>query len=368
MAGIYVHLPFCQSRCIYCGFYSSTALTLRATYVDCLIREYHLRRSYLGDETVRTLYLGGGTPSIVTTNDLDRLISTIVADHPCLEEITIECNPDDVNAPFVEWLKDSPVNRISIGIQSFNDDLLRWMRRRHTATEAITAVQRIQSAGISNVSIDLIFGFRSQSLRDLDEDITAALSLNPTHLSAYCLTFEEDTPLYNMLERGDAEELDEETQREMYYHLVDRLTAAGYDHYEISNFARPGCESKHNSSYWHDTPYMGLGAAAHSYNRTSRQWNVDDINSYIHAIQHDVIPCECEQIDDITHYNDLVVTALRTAQGIDLTQTIPHKEHLLQASRDLISRGMMMIDSHHHLRLTREALILADAVITELII
>lgn len=360
MAGLYIHIPFCESRCIYCSFYSTTSLKLRDDYVDALCKEMELRPipSALGArESIRTIYLGGGTPSQLTGSQLIRLFEAIRKNYlpdgfqdglsngfqngssdgfqdessdgfhdelpneqkvlcPKME-ITMECNPDDVTEEFCETLQQLPINRVSMGAQTFSEHRLRFLHRRHNAAEVRTAIERLRRIGIRNISIDLMFGFPNETLTDWQSDIDAAIQLGVEHISAYSLMYEEGTALYRMLEQGKIEEIDEETSRQMYELLISRLTEAGYEHYEISNFARPGKRSRHNSSYWHEIPYIGIGAAAHSYKRRDkngendetgslsacspleaiRSWNVDDIREYISRINQGELPSESETLD-----------------------------------------------------------------------
>ena len=323
MAGLYIHIPFCESRCIYCGFYSTTSLKLRDDYVDALCREMQMRpsKAALGnDEPIETIYLGGGTPSQLNGSQLNQIFSAIRKNYTLTEniEITMECNPDDVTGDFCETLKQLPVNRISMGAQTFSNERLRFLHRRHNAREVDEAITRLRNIGIRNISIDLMFGFPEESLSQWVSDIRHAIQLDVEHISAYSLMYEEGTPLYRLLEQEKIREIDEETSRRMYETLIDLLTGAGYEHYEISNFARPGFRSRHNSSYWHEVPYIGIGAAAHSYNRKQRSWNIENIQTYIRSIGEGILPSESELLDITTRYNDLITTALRTSDGIDL--------------------------------------------------
>lgn len=374
MSGLYLHIPFCKSRCVYCGFYSTTQLAMRQRYVDALCREMELRQSEA--TTIDTVYLGGGTPSQLTAEQLQQLFSHI-ADCYRLNtrgadfEVTIEVNPDDVTDHFAELLAQLPVNRVSMGVQTFDDERLRFLRRRHTAAQALLAFRRLRRAGIANISIDLMYGFPQQTLADWLSDIEQAIALGAEHLSAYCLMVEEGTPLEKMLKdnvqcfRGVSSE---EVERQMYYALIDRLAAAGYEHYEISNFARRGYHSRHNSSYWHDVSYIGLGAAAHSYDRRARQWNVSDIRQYINAIEQGMVPSECECLDDDTRYNDRVTVALRTADGLDLGTLSPrHRHYCMQEARRFLDAGLLRM-SADHLVLTREGLFLSDMVMSGLML
>ena len=368
MAGLYVHIPFCKSRCVYCAFYSTTTSGMAEKYVSALCREMDLRTGYCSPEW-QTVYIGGGTPSTLPPDQLQRLFSRINCSHAT--EITIECNPDDVTPAFASLLASLPVNRVSMGAQTFDDSRLRFLRRRHGAADVSRAVDCLRAAGIDNISVDLIYGFPDETLDQWDADITAALSLNVEHLSAYCLSYEEGTPLHRLLTEGKVAESDDELTRCMYYHLIDRLSDAGYEHYEISNFARPGRRSRHNSSYWNSTPYMGIGAAAHSYDITSRQWNVSDLHIYIKEVEQGNLPFEREILDLTERYNDTVMLSLRTCDGLDLNEvksrfgTTLHS-YLLRQARQYEKSGLL-VHEHDRLRLSRNGLYVSDMVITDLL-
>lgn len=412
MAGIYIHIPFCKSRCIYCGFYSTTAFELRQRYVDAVCREMEIRgeklevrgeRIDLSAEKIDTIYLGGGTPSQLTFDQLHQLFIYInkvysLTTHlsPLTTEVTIEVNPDDVTVEFAAMLQQLPINRVSMGIQTFDDQRLRFLHRRHTARQAIEAVSILRTAGIRNLSIDLMYGFPGETLPDWQSDIDNALALNVEHLSAYCLMIEEGTPLHQLYRRYGGTEVrehenspdagsnlappdprtpappTEETERQMYYTLIDRLTAAGYEHYEISNFARPGFRSRHNSSYWNGTPYIGLGAAAHSFDGRSRSWNVADINAYVKSIEQGKRIFEEELLDDDTHYNDTITVALRTKEGIDLSLlTKKHRDYCMKNARRYIDDGLLELSivgdaESPTLHLTRRGLFVSDMVMSDL--
>ena len=425
MAGLYIHIPFCESRCIYCGFYSTTSLKLRDDYVDALCKEMELRPipSALGArESIETIYLGGGTPSQLTGSQLIRLFEAIRKNYlpdgfqdglsngfqdelpneqkvlcPKME-ITMECNPDDVTEEFCETLQQLPVNRVSMGAQTFSDHRLRFLHRRHNAAEVRTAIERLRRIGIRNISIDLMFGFPNETLTDWQSDIDAAIQLGVEHISAYSLMYEEGTALYRMLEQGKIEEIDEETSRQMYELLISRLTEAGYEHYEISNFAHPGKRSRHNSSYWHEIPYIGIGAAAHSYKRSDkngesvkngendetgslsacspleaiRSWNVDDIREYISRINQGELPSESETLDLNTRYNDLITTALRTSDGINIKKMEQEfgtelAKKMMQEAEKHMARGLMKI-TDGNLSLTHQGLYISDDVMSDFMI
>lgn len=371
MAGIYVHIPFCSSRCVYCGFYSTVGKdSLQNQYIAAVKKELAMRREYI-NERVRTIYIGGGTPSYINPDLLVGLSGKIQEvfgfDIGDIEEFTIECNPDDVTDDFVKTILKCGVNRVSLGVQSFSDSRLSFLKRRHTSSQAEAAIHLLRSHGISNISIDLIFGFPDELLADWHEDLRRAVNLNPNHISAYSLAYEEGTPLHRMLADGKIKENDEETCRSMYETLVDTLGKAGYEHYEISNFAKEGYRSIHNSSYWNNSIYLGLGAAAHSYDRTSRQWNVSNINDYINEIESGNIPAERETISPVTHYNDIITTALRTKEGIDLRSLEERfKFHLLSNARRHLANGNLCIESDR-LHFTRTGLYVSDYVMSDLV-
>ena len=373
--GIYIHIPFCKSRCIYCGFYSTTNKELKERYVDALIREIHMRKddfarlgTSLSPSSTSTVYFGGGTPSSLSVCDIERIVGALESTfNGTPSEVTLEMNPDDVTKDYIKAVRQMGINRISMGIQTFDDSRLQFIRRRHNASQAEKAVMTIREEGIHNVSIDLMFGFPNQTMDEWVTDIDKAIALHPTHISAYSLMYEEDTPLFRMLQKGEINLIDDETSLAMYTELINRLTANGYEHYEISNFAMPGYRSVHNSSYWHDTPYLGFGAAAHSYNKDTRSWNIPDLKKYIESIESGVLPSESEVIDADTHYNDLITTALRTREGLNLDD-LPQKyrEYALVNARKSISEHLLEA-TDSHIRLTREGFFVSDMVMSELI-
>ena len=380
MAGLYLHIPFCKSRCIYCGFYSTTRHELMADYVDALCREMQLRKASSEgvQEEVSTIYLGGGTPSQLTPALLQKLFLYIYNVYKVNKdaEVAIECNPDDVTDAFAAVLADLPVNRVSMGAQTFSDSRLHFLRRRHNARQVYDAVARLRQAGIANISIDLMFGFPDETLEEWETDLRRALALGVEHISAYSLMYEEGTPLYEWKSRMAIAE-DEELSRSMYETLIDRLNAAGFEHYEISNFARirpdgTSWRSIHNSSYWNGTPYTGLGAAAHSYDRLTRSWNVCDLRLYLERTKNGILPTEDREVlDATTRYNDLITTALRTRDGISLgafSRQFPpaFMDYLLENARQHLRQGRLSIDKER-LHLTRAGLFVSDDVMSDLI-
>lgn len=317
MAGLYVHIPFCESRCYYCDFYSSTFKGNREALLSAIQKELMDRKAYLKNEPVRTLYFGGGTPSQLTIEELDKLLQTIFRQYDCqIEELTLEANPEDLSKDYLTALKQLGVNRLSIGIQSFDDADLKRMNRRHTAQTAIDMVQLAQQVGFDNISIDLIYGLPDQTLEGWERNLQQAITLNVQHISAYSLTFEEGSLLTKMKARGEVKEVDEEVSLKMFQTLRKVLSAAGYLPYEISNFSRVGYESKHNSSYWNYVPYLGVGPSAHSFDGTSRRWNVANSRLYIQSLQEGNPYYEMEKLDESTRYNEYVMTSLRKSVGI----------------------------------------------------
>jgi len=374
MAGIYIHIPFCKSRCIYCGFYSTTLLDLRQKYVDAVCREIEMRCNTEDgkDKRIDTIYLGGGTPSQLTTEQLRQIFNAVYIYNKVSDdaEITIEVNPDDVTKDFVDGLSTLPVNRISMGAQTFNDKRLLFLHRRHNVSQVSEAVNRLRDIGISNINIDLMYGFYGETLNDWKQDISSALALNVEHISAYCLMIEEGTELWQRYYDGGKERniLPEETEREMYEMLITLLETAGYEHYEISNFAKPGYRSRHNSSYWDGTFYLGIGAAAHSYDGRTRSWNILDISRYIDAMSHGQRLFEYETIDDNTRYNDLITVALRTREGLDLQKLHPkYRDYAIKNARRFINDGLLHLTPSNHLAITRKGLFVSDMIMSELI-
>ena len=362
MAGLYIHIPFCRSRCIYCGFYSTTELELRQRYVEAICKEMNM---VCQKGAIKTIYLGGGTPSQLTISQLQQIFDAAYIYNKVenTAEVTIECNPDDVTKDFAEGLSHLPINRVSMGVQTFSDQRLRFLHRRHSSSQVFDAVERLRDSGIQNISIDLMYGFPKETLSEWEDDIEKALSLEAEHLSAYCLMIEEGTPLYRM----QTEPIEEELERLMYERLIDKLAAAGYEHYEISNFARLGFRSRHNSSYWDGTPYIGIGAAAHSYDIRSRSWNVADIRQYIEGIEQGKRIFEEELIDENTKYNDTITVALRTREGICLDHlSDKHRNYCLENAKRFIDDGLLHTNNHQ-LALTRKGLFVSDMIMSELI-
>ena len=371
MIGIYIHIPFCRSRCIYCGFYSTTSLELRQRYVETVVKEIGIRSQETG---VRSIYLGGGTPSQLTIPQLQQIFDAIFIYNKVEKdaEVTIEVNPDDVTETFAEGLATLPVNRVSMGAQTFDDVRLKFLHRRHTSSQVRKAVSLLRSAGISNISVDLMYGFPNETISDWGGDIDAAIALDVEHLSAYCLTIEEETELWRWLSQKKGNPSceilpDEELERAMYEMLIDKSEAAGFEHYEISNFAKPGFYSRHNSSYWDGTPYLGIGAAAHSYDGNTRSWNIADIHQYIEGMEDGKRIFESETLDADTRYNDMVTVALRTRDGLDLKRlSEDYRDYCLRNAQRFLDDGQLQVTQAQTLILTRKGLFVSDMIMSEL--
>ena len=373
MAGIYIHIPFCKQRCNYCAFYSSTLYNIKEQYVDALCKEITLRNNYAGEQRIDTIYLGGGTPSTLTVEQLQKICDTVYSTYTVAHdaEVTIECNPDDLTPEFLDALRPLPFNRISMGVQSFDDAQLKRLGRRHTADKARLAVANARAAGYDNISIDLMFALPGSTQASWLHDLDSAIALKPEHLSAYNLMYEEGTPLHRALLRGEFDELSEEENVEQFKMLIEKMKAAGYRHYEISNFALPGRESRHNSSYWNDTPYIGCGAAAHSYNGTSRQWNIADIKEYIKGIESGAPFFEVEHLTEEERYNDTILTRLRTADGLPLAWVEKKfcsklNSYMRRVADKEIALGNLK-EENGALSLTEKGIFISDAVIREFI-
>ena len=339
-----------------------------ARYVKAVCRELELRAGYLADAPVSTVYFGGGTPSRLTPQQLGQIISAIdsVIGLKNLQELTVECNPDDITPQFVTALRDFGVNRISMGVQTFNPELLSFLRRRHTATQALDAVRICRESGISNISIDLMYGLPGQTLDMFRDDLRTAISTGVQHISSYCLSYEENTPLLALRDQGKLIPADDDLCSQMFTLMCDTLRNGGYEHYEISNFCRPGFHSRHNSSYWDGTPYLGLGAGAHSYDGRSRQWNPSDLDAYMEGVENDSPVFEIEKLSDVDLYNEKIMLGLRTARGIDLS-ALSQKDRLslLESARKFLSDGSLSLDGDY-LRIPESDMFVSDTIISSL--
>lgn len=337
LAGIYIHIPFCKSRCKYCDFFSTTHLEKQAQYVQALLVEIQDRLSIPNTQyPISTIYIGGGTPSTLQVEHLRAIVEAIRREAKGeRQEITLEANPGDITQEKARAWREMGINRLSIGVQSFHDELLQLIGRRHNAEQARQAVAIAQAAGFDNISIDLMYALPSQTMQQWQHDVAQALQLNVQHISTYGLIYEEGTALTTLLDHGVVEAVDEETEMQMYDYLVEQLTANGYIHYEVSNFALPNCESKHNSSYWNDTPYIGLGAGAHSYNGQQRQWNISDLDTYIQQANTHQLQPQIERLTDEQRHIERIMLGLRTRHGVAANEIPMHK------AQGYINRGLL---------------------------
>jgi oxygen-independent coproporphyrinogen-3 oxidase len=373
MAGIYIHIPFCKVFCNYCDFYSITDISETESFVQAVMLETAMQKRYLDNETVETVYFGGGTPSLLTAGQTGQIISTIrnnfsVSEDP---EITVEVNPDDVYEGYFNELAGAGVNRVSLGVQSWNDKRLKYLGRRHDAGQSAKALQLAFREGIVNVSADLIYGIPGMTTGDLKHDLEETFAFPVTHLSAYHLTIEEGTRFGKMKKEKKLVEPDEETSNAMFTLLGNMCREKGFIHYEISNFALDGYISRHNSAYWKQIPYLGLGPSAHSFNRTSRQWNISDAKKYIRSINSGKVPFEREDLDKLTIFNEYVMTSLRTMWGIDLGHVEAYydkelHDYLVNLSGKYIRYGLMHREKNT-LVLTDQGRMISDNIIAELL-
>ena len=365
---IYIHVPFCQKRCIYCDFYSTTyGAEWKRSYVDTLKCEMQLRREEIDAARVPSLYIGGGTPSQLPSTLLQEVFLAIQENFTLAKdaEVTIEANPDDVTPEWLAALSQTPVNRISMGVQTFSDSLLCFLNRRHTSHQAIEAVQRCQDAGYSNISLDLIYGLPGQTFEDWCRDVKLLLSLDVPHLSAYALSYEEDTALSKMLQDGKVDEASDELSWQMYEYLMNETAAAGMEHYEISNFAKPGMHSRHNSSYWDGSPYLGLGPGAHSYDGVCvRRSNDTSLKDYVCSTAD--VPHQKEVLTPEEQYDELVMTRLRTALGLSLSLLTPEqRSYCMEMAEPHIHSGNLVQDGLV-LRLSRKGIFISNSIISDL--
>lgn len=372
MAGIYMHVPFCVRRCLYCDFFSNTDSSYQEAYLRAVVRELELRRDYLAGEAVETVYFGGGTPSQLRAGDFRLLFDRLQAEYDwsACSEITLEANPDDLTPAYLDSLDGLPFNRVSMGIQSFNDDDLRFLNRRHTAAQSVEAVERCRER-FGNISIDLMYGLPGQTLYDWEKNLEAAVALGVNHISAYHLIYEEGTALHALKEAGKVVPVAEETSVAMFARLIDVLTAAGFVHYEISNFGKPGYFSRHNSSYWTGCKYLGIGPSAHSFDGGSRQWNVSSLPAYIKGMETGVPEVTVEGLDSNARYNEFVITGLRTMWGISLFTLEERFGSRLHAyccrqAEKYLNEGLLQREGDR-LKLTRAGIFVSDGIMSDLL-
>lgn len=372
MAGIYIHIPFCRKKCIYCDFYSVGIRGLEDAYIDAVIAECRLRKDELHGNEVKTVYIGGGTPSLLSPELVKKLKNGIgdIVNLTSVEEFTIEVNPDDVTPQYISEVKATGINRVSMGVQSFVDTELQTINRRHDASQALAAIKAIKEAGIGNISIDLIYGLPGQTLESWKLSLDVALKQNVPHISCYNLSYEEGTRLYRMRDEGKISECNDELCVEMYRLMSNTLRSAGYEHYEVSNFALPGMYSRHNSSYWTGDVYLGLGASAHSFDGFERSYNIAEVRRYIADICQGNLVCEREKITLDERYDEYVMIHLRTSKGIDvsLVDSLFGKKYAMHFKKEAVRHvdANLLLENNGIYSLTEDGVMLSDMIIRDL--
>ena len=371
MAGIYIHIPFCKKLCHYCDFYHIVSTADMDAFYEAIIREASIMKDYAGNEPVSTIYIGGGTPSVCTVKEIDSILNHLVKTFTIEEtsEITIELNPDDVTFEYLNGLKNLGINRVSLGIQSWRDSDLKMLNRRHDSSIAASALKSVFRAGFENVTIDLIYGLPGMSLSDWASNLDISFSYDIKHLSAYHLTIEPGTVFGKMRDKHLLSEIEEEDSASQFNMLIEKSETAGFIHYEISNFGREGYFSRHNSNYWKQVPYIGLGPSAHSFNGYSRQWNVSNLKSYIKSVNDGTTHFEREVLDTRTCFNEYIMTSLRTMWGIDLEyleRTFEKEgyDYVVNLSTKFKDYGLMKQDKKN-LVLTNQGKMISDNIISE---
>jgi oxygen-independent coproporphyrinogen-3 oxidase len=371
MAGIYLHIPFCKSRCYYCDFYSNTDESLIDTFVENLCEEAKIRKDEVC-ENIKTIYFGGGTPSRLQQKHFEQIFDTLFDAYSIDSdaEITLEVNPDDLAPDYIRMLSALPFNRLSIGIQSFDDRELKFLNRRHSAQQATEVVKNAQQIGFENISIDLIYGIPNQTLEVWRKNLQQTIDLNIQHISAYHLIYEEDTKIYSLLQAGKINPVNEQTSTEMFSELINKLTTNGFLHYEIANFALPNRFSRHNSSYWRGESYIGLGPAAHSFVGDNRSKNISSLAQYLEAVELKTLNRTFEKLSLAEQYNEFILTGLRTMWGVDLQKlrnTFGEKFYTfcMKNAQKHINRHLLEIENDT-LKLSREGIFISDGIMSDL--
>ncbi|MFL5771731.1 MAG: radical SAM family heme chaperone HemW [Flavisolibacter sp.] len=372
MAGIYLHIPFCKQACTYCNFHFSTSLQYKDELVNAIIKEAGTEKNYLSNEQVQTIYFGGGTPSLLTNSDCEKIMNAIYREFPVSTDVecTIEANPDDIHAEKLTGWRNAGINRLSIGVQSFQDEELRWMNRAHNAEQSVQCIHLSHQYGFNNLSVDLIYG--SPLLTDLQwkENVEKAVSFHIPHLSCYALTVEEKTPLYKNIQNRSVMDINTDRQANQFLMLMQLMRENGYEHYEVSNFAKPGFRSRHNSSYWKGEKYLGLGPSAHSYNGIERRWNVSNNQVYIKSVFNNEIQREAETLTPDQALNEYIMISLRTTEGLDLSRLeqkwgADKRKSTESVLKNYVSRGLIM-SNREKVQLTDEGMLMADGIASAL--
>lgn len=372
---IYIHIPFCKQKCSYCNFHFSTSLNFKDEMLDAMKKEIFLRKDELENKNIQSLYFGGGTPSVLSADEIKALIDEVLKYFSFNNdiEITLEANPDDLNNTFLKELSKSPVNRLSIGTQSFFDEDLKLMNRAHNASEAEGSIKRAQDFGFENLSIDLIYGSPTSNLEIWKENLNKTITLEIPHISSYALTVEPKTALENWIAKGKVVNPKEEEQNREFYYMIDFLKDHGFDHYEVSNFAKPGFHSRHNSAYWKYQEYLGIGPSAHSYNGTDiRSWNVANNQQYIKKLNSNILAKETEILSQQDQFNEMIMIGLRTIWGVDL-ESLNQKfsnsilDHFNKEIKNKLEEGILKIENNH-LKIPEKHWFMADGIASDLFI
>ncbi len=374
MAGIYLHIPFCRQACHYCDFHFSTVLKNKTELLSAMHKELRMRKEYLQGEKIKTIYFGGGTPSMLEADEIKRLLDTMYGlfEVDPAAEITLEANPDDLTMQVINGLKESSVNRLSIGIQSFRDDDLKMMNRAHNASQADYAVKAAQDRGFENITIDLIYSIPGLSMADWKLNLQKAIDLHVQHISAYSLTIESGTVFGNYQKKGKLVAVEQEFSSDQFLTMLEKLDEAGFGQYEVSNFSLPGYESKHNSAYWKGEKYLGIGPSAHSFDGESRQWNISNNSVYTRSLEKDQLNFEKEELDERTRINEYIMTGLRTKWGVDnaIMRSKYHFDFLKEYDEmifDLSESGKLIVNENV-MTLTKEGMLMADKIASDFFI
>lgn len=371
MSGIYIHIPFCKQACHYCDFHFSTSLKKKDDLLNALVKELELRKDEFKNQTVETIYFGGGTPSLLTKDEIELIINSVYKNYKVVEnpEITLEANPDDLSKEQISSLANTEINRLSIGIQSFFEDDLKLMNRAHNAKEAKQCLDEA-TKHFQNISVDLIYGIPGLSNERWIENIETVLSYNIPHISSYALTVEPKTALETFIKKGVIKNVDDDLAQEQFHILIEKLEAAGFVHYELSNFGKPEYFSKNNSAYWLGKPYLGIGPSAHSFNGNERGWNVRNNSKYIKSLEQNIVPIETETLSITDKYNEYVMTGLRTVWGVSLEKVEQdfgqqYKNYLLEHSQKHINEHLLYLDNNK-LLVTKKGKFLSDGIASDL--
>ena len=372
MPGIYIHIPFCKQRCHYCDFHFSTSLKNKTALLKALVSEMKLKSDFFKGTKINTIYLGGGTPSLLTNDEINNLFDALnqYFDLSDIDEITIEANPDDLNKEKIKALKTSPINRFSIGVQSFQAQDLIYMNRAHDVEQAKNSIQNVQQAGWQNITIDLIYGTPTLSNQQWQENLQYIIDFNIPHLSAYGLTVEEKTPLHHAIKTGQQKALDEKKSLKQFEMLMNFMPKQGLEQYEISNFSKKGFQAKHNGSYWNEEPYLGLGPSAHSFDGKRRLWNIANNQSYIKSINEGQSNYRFEILSQEQRYNEYIMTALRTSRGCNLNELnsrfAPFLSHFFQLNIKKWQKTEHIEQNKTIFKLTKKGKLIADWITSDL--